>query len=129
MKKQYDAIVRGDASAWNYPYPGWCVPDQPQQNIRSCYRNEWAAYVFAQRWGGREGVDVKKLQRIVLTSGNPACAIEYARHISGANVRRLQDVVLRLGNASQMRRFALLVADADVDVLRNTAIVAEVMGV
>jgi hypothetical protein len=128
LQSQYNAILAGDASAYqHWVPPGYNRPGQPPvQGYGYGYRNEWVAYVFAKQWGGRKGVDIKRLQLIALHSDNAECAISFARDIQGANVKRFQSIVLQHGSAGQMRRFAEI-PGANRMWLENMAIVAEVM--
>lgn len=69
---------------------------------------------------------MRKLQLIVLRSGDAECAYEYARDVPGAQVRRLQKVVVDHGDATLMRKFSKL-SGADVQLLRSLVVVAEAM--
>jgi hypothetical protein len=84
--------------------------------------------MFAKAYGQRRGVDLKKLQGIILGTSNSGIIVEFAREVPGANVRRLQKRVVELGDPSAMRRFARSVPGAEVWRLEAYAAVAEVMG-
>ena len=87
----------------------------------------WAAYAFAKRWHGRKGVDLKKLQRIVLDWGSGECVYKFAMDVPGANVRRCQAVIMQDVEPEVMRLFAANVPGAYAPALENMALVAEVM--
>lgn len=88
----------------------------------------WSAYFFAKRWQGRS-IDLKKLQRIVLTFGSPKCIYMFARDVEGANLRRLAHALIERGDPKLMREFAdnIDVIEADSRFLTGMAAVAEVM--
>lgn len=126
QQSQYQSIVREDGSTdWAYPGPGsphWWMGNQVARS------NGWSALTFAKRWGRRDGVDLKRLQRIVLRSGDPDCAYQFARDVPGANVRRLQRVVVEGGDPRIMRAFAKNILGADVQHLEAMIMIGEVMG-
>lgn len=69
---------------------------------------EWAAYLFSKEWKSRTGYNPKRLQRIVIVSGNPEVAYLYARDVPGASVDKLEKVVVEAGDPRWMRTFAQL---------------------
>src|SRR5574343_1211762 len=71
------------------------------------------AWVFAREYGRKEGVDLKRLQAIVIKSKSPLYAYKFARDVPGVNVRRLQDVVIKYGSVHQMRVFAMNIPTAN----------------
>lgn len=87
----------------------------------------YGAYVFAKEFGGKEGVDIKRLQNMVIKACDPYTAYQYARNIPDANIRRLQDVVIRYGNPKLMRVFAENIPMANKGKLEAFAIIREVM--
>lgn len=122
--RQYQAIIGGDGSAWAYPGPGYWNG----VNFRGG-GNGWCALTFARMFGGRDDVDLKKLQLQVVRSGSPECAYEFARDVPGANVRRLQEVVIGAGDPAVMRAFAKNIRGADVRKIEAMLVIADVMGV
>jgi hypothetical protein len=88
----------------------------------------WAAWDFTKRWYGRRGVDVEKLQRVVLDWGSGECIYRFAMDVPGANVRRCQAAVMEDAEPGVMRLFAANVPGAYAPSLEALALVAEVMG-
>jgi len=123
LQSQYNQILQGNIPGhYEYGYGfGWPIGGAGSGAIG------WVAYLFAKEWSGREGVDLKKLQGIVLRSGDAECAWRFARDIPAANKRRLQTLVMQTGGANQMRKFAAHVPGADKQTLENLAIVSEIM--
>jgi hypothetical protein len=87
----------------------------------------WFAYGFAKRWHGRKGVDIKKLQRIVLDWGSGECVYKFAMDVPGANIKRCQAAIMEDVEPEIMRLFAANVPGAYAPALENMAIVAEAM--
>lgn len=85
-----------------------------------------SAYAFAQKFGGRKGVDLSRLQNIVIRSNHPYWAYRYARDIPGANVWRLSLVVMKYGSADLMHHFAENIPGANRQRLEAAAIIQEV---
>lgn len=65
-----------------------------------------AACIFAIRWQSRSGIDIKKLQKIVINSKDPYAAYDFAKYVKDANVKRLGEVIISNGDAELMRAFA-----------------------
>jgi len=100
--------------------------------VQWLYKNEGVgaaagAWMFAKEYGRREGVDLKRLQLIVIQSKSSEYAYKFARDVSGANIRRLQKVVIRYGTAKQMALFAQHVPGANKALLEAFILVKEVM--
>ncbi|MFA5202894.1 MAG: hypothetical protein WC708_00560 [Lentisphaeria bacterium] len=122
LQRQYQQVLLGQAESWFYPHPhafGW-----GRHNSSTA---EWQAYLFAKEWGNRIGVDLMRLQRIVIQSNDGECVYRYARDIDEANIRKLQRAVVRSGNPDAIRRFSLL-PKADKTWLERYLLIAEVLG-
>jgi hypothetical protein len=96
------------------------------------YKNERVgaaagAWLFAKEYGRRDGVDIKRLQFIILKSDSPEYAYKFARDIPGANIRRLQDVVIRYGTAHQLKVFAKNIPRANKGKLEAFILIKEIM--
>jgi len=119
VQRLYAAVLSGAASAWYWPHPqafSSGIVSGPQ----------WQAFLFARDWGGRDGVDLKRLEGIVARGPDPVCIVEFAKVIPSANVRRLQREVVARGQGGPMRSF-LSVKGANAEALRAAILVAEVM--
>lgn len=123
LRRQYLDIIRGDGANWYFPW-GWAGNGAGKVP----FGNAWAAFFFAKQWGGRDGVDVHRLQSIVCRAQNPEAAYRWAREMPGANVRRLQKVVTSYGSLELIRAFAQNVRGADRKFLEGLCIVKEVLG-
>lgn len=122
LQQAYSAVLRGAAGAWYWPHPvagGFGVPS-------SALYKQWQAYLFAKQWGGRGGVDLKRLEGIVARGPDPECIVLFAKEIRGVNVRRFQREVVARGEPESIRKF-MSVKGAHVESLRAVLIVAEVM--
>lgn len=87
---------------------------------------EWAAYHFCKQWRGRGGYDSKKLQRMVINSGNPRVAYLFARDVPGASLDKLEKTVVEAGDPYWMKEFAKL-PGARKKLLLDFAFLAETM--
>lgn len=128
QRRQYQDIIGGDGSAWAYPGPGFWL-GRGGASPRPWVGNGWCALAFARKFGGRDDVDLKRLQLQVIRSGDPKCAYEFARDVPGANVRRLQEVVITAGDPAVMRTFAKNIPGANVRRIEAMLVIADVMGV
>ncbi len=113
LLRQYQSILNGNGAVY-FLWP-------------SIGSNGQAALIFAKAYGRRKGVDIKRLQGIVLRASDPSFAIEFARDVPGANVKRFQRRVIELGDPRAMRRFARSVPGAEIPRLEAYALVAEIM--
>lgn len=108
------------------------IDDEFDWPATGCGRNgcslAWAAWAFAKKWHGRKGVDLKKLQRIVLDWGSGECVYRFAMDVPGANVKRCQAAVMKDVEPETMRLFAANVPGAYAPALEALALVVEVMG-
>jgi len=86
------------------------------------------ALTFAREWGGRSGIDVKRLEGIVVRGPVPEVIARYAKEVPGANLRRITRAVVRTGDVRAMRVLAG-VPGVDRAYLENAIVVAEVMAV
>mgnify|MGYP006958005027 CR=1 FL=1 len=128
LKRQYQAVLKLDAYHWMYPCPGWRAnPRYFNQQTRSGYDPAWGAWAFAKEWQNRQDVNIKRLQRIVIKSGNPYVAYAFARDVKEANVNRLQRLVIYSGDPDIMRIFANNIRGANQYLLNSLADVAEIM--
>lgn len=126
LQHQYNSIIRRAASSWFYPHPyagdGWSrIPSNQDR------QSAWQAYLFAKEWGGRAGVDVKRLEGLVCKGGDAECAYRFCMEVRGASVKRLQQVVILNGDARTIRKFAKNVPGANVPFLEAVILIAEVM--
>lgn len=127
LQHLYNETIRGRAGSWHYPHP--CAYDWGSRGGPSPARTSaWQAYLFAKEWHSRAGVDLKRLEGIVLRGGDAECVYRYVLDVPGASVRRAQRAVVACGAADVIRKFALNVPGADVQYLEAAIIVAEVMG-
>jgi hypothetical protein len=101
MVQHYQSILRQNP-CFMFPHP--CSYGQPIPR----WGIEWAAYHFCKQWRGRGGYDSKKLQRMVINSGNPQVACLFARDVPGASLDKLEKVVVEAGEPHWMREFAKL---------------------
>lgn len=108
----YQQILRGDDPDPWIPFRFYSNP--PKNTMGR------AAYNFARRWQSRD-IDIKRLQRIVIESGDPIAAYEFAKNVKEANVRRLGEVIIGHGSAELMRAFADNVPGAKASRLRDYA--------
>lgn len=123
MQQAYSAVLTGSAAAWYWPHPlagNWGKSSNASQW-------QWQAYLFAQQWSGRAGVDMKRLDGIVARGPDPDCIVRFAKEVRGVNVRRFQREVVTRGEPDAIRAF-MHVKEAHVESLRVVLIVAEVMG-
>ena len=122
LQRQYSEVLQGLASSWYYPHPmAWHgVPHGTPAN------HAWQAYLFAKEWGGRKGVDFKRLQRIVLRADNGECAYRFARDVKGANIKKLEATVIRSSDMDAIRKFSLL-PGANRQKLENIVLVAQIL--
>lgn len=81
---------------------------------------------FAKQWGGREGVDLKRLEGIVVRGPNPMHMVEFAAEIPGAGLRRIQLAVVAKGRPEAIRAL-MRVPGVRPESLENALLVAEVM--
>lgn len=127
MMQQYHEIMKRPTDGVNFMFPhpssGWT--NRRQRHPDDCGL-EWAAYHFCKRWRGRSGFNMRKLQRIVLDSGNPKAAYQFARDIKGACMDKLERMVVEAGDPKWMRLFATL-SGARRSMLENFAFIAETM--
>ena len=105
--RHYQEILReakiGRFHGVNHMWPHPCsYGRQPDGGV------EWAAYLFSKRWKSRTGYNLKRLQRIVILSGNAEVAYLFARDISGASLDKLEKVVVEAGDPKWMKLFANL---------------------
>lgn len=122
LQQAYSAVLRGATGAWYWTHPlagNWGVPPSARQW-------QWQAYLFAKQWGGRQGVDLKRLEGIVARGPDPDCIVLFAKEVRGVNVRRSQREVVARGEPDAIRRF-MSVKGANVESLKAVLIVAEVM--
>lgn len=126
--RQYQDIIGGDGSSWAYPGPGFWL-GRCGASPRPWVGTGWCALNFARKFGGRDDVDMKKLQLRVIRSGDPECAYQFARDVPGVNIRRLQKVVIEAGDPDIMRAFAKNVPGANVALIESLLVIADVMGV
>lgn len=119
VRKLYNAIVGGIEWSEEIYFKG--LKDRRYRRV--C----WGAYHFAKRWQGRGGFHMWKLQLIVIRSEDATCAYAFARDVRGAKVDRLQKVVIEHGSPQLMRDFACNVPGADVQHLKNLAMIGETM--
>ena len=87
----------------------------------------WGAYGCAKKYGSREGIDLKKLQLIVLKYGNADQLYKYARDIPSANVKRFQKALVEAGDHRLMKAFSDNIPGANQKYLQNLLIIMEVM--
>lgn len=128
LKRQYQAVLALDAYHWMYPCPGWkAKPRYFHQKTSYGYDPAWGAWAFAKEWQSRQDVDIKRLQRIVIKSGNPYIAYAFARDVKEANIKRLQQMVIYSGDPDIMRIFADNILGANQHLLRSMADIAEIM--
>lgn len=124
----YQKVLEGGAQSWFWPHPvanPWWSGRPPS---KSAAEDSWAwqAYLFAKEWQGREGVDLKRLERIVCAASDPQCMFLFARDVRGARVRRIERSVVRCGDPAAIRRFMRL-PGANRRSLERLLVVAEVM--
>jgi hypothetical protein len=130
LKRQYQAVLELDAHSWMYPGPGWSNKNYHKYNKNRTnwdYDPAWGAWAFAKEWQNRQDVDIKRLQRIVIKSGNPYVAYAFARDVKEANINRLQRLVIYSGDPDIMRIFANNIRGANQYLLNSLADVAEIM--
>jgi ribosome modulation factor len=123
LQRHYQLIINGSGSnydPWNPPFWG------PTTNSQWEHRNQWSAYMFAKRWSGRSGYDIKKLQLIVIKSNDAECAYMFAKDIKGANIKKLQKVVLENGTTKTLKKFSKL-PNVNKKLLENFIIIMEVL--
>lgn len=123
LQRQYHSVLGRGSSQLFWPHPHACHSWQrtAPPNLKA-----WQAYLFAKEWQGRDGVDVKRLQRMVLDGTDGECMFLFARDVRKANVRRLQEAVTRCGQTGPMRRFMNL-PGCDADHVRRCLLVAETL--
>lgn len=122
-QKLYSAVLTGTAGAWYWTHP--LAGNWGQRALAG--QHQWQAYLFAKQWGGRGGVDLKRLEGIVARGPDPDCMVRFAKDVRGVNVRRFQREVVARGEPGAIRAF-MSVRGAHVESLRAVLIVAEVMG-
>jgi hypothetical protein len=130
-------LTRRQLEEYNHILHGW-GPDYYPFNSRACYWNRcyysnqsangWAALFFARRWKSRN-INIRKLQQVVIASGDPRCAYEFARDVPEANIKKIQDMIVNSGNPEIIHKFAHDIKGADKQMLENALIIAEVLGV
>jgi len=72
--------------------------------------------------------DMKRLEEVVLLSGNSGCAYRFARDVNGADIAALQAVVLEVGYPYHAYQFARDVDGADVQALSQVVIAQGTLG-
>jgi hypothetical protein len=88
-----------------------------------------AAYGFAKQWGGRKGVDLKKLQHIVLKYGGAPVLYRYARDVPSANIKRFQKAIIETEDFKYVQLFADNIPKADQKILGNVLIILEIFDI
>lgn len=121
QRRLYDEILRGRM---------WC-PYASMFNIRSSGDPKFIAaheaYLFARIFGRKRGVDVKRLQRIVMNTFVPNLWYKFARDVEGANIKKLETLTIKYGEASLMKKFSLNIPKANREKLEAFIMIKEVM--
>ncbi len=119
VQRLYNHILSGSQSLMSYT-------DYRTRGLAEARQK--LALQFAREWGGRSGVDVKRLEGIVVRGPDAKVMAQYAKEVAGASVRRIQKAVVRSGDVRAMRVLAG-VKGADRAYLENAIVVAEVLSV
>lgn len=128
MMQQYQEILARPKDGPKHMYPHPCAWGYNHGRRRGWDDGlEWAAYHFCMRWGSRVGFNAKRLQRIVIESGNPEVAYKFARDVPGASIDKLERVVVEAGAPKWMWLYAKL-PGARRRVLEGFAFIAETHG-
>lgn len=103
----YEAVIRGEETRHYYNH-AWAGSWGSWSEVGAA----WQAALFAAEFGGRKGVDVGRLEDIVLEGGDVRCAYFFARRVRGADVGRLRRFVESSGHGPTIAMFLRHVPDA-----------------
>lgn len=121
MSKRIERYYRAVLEHWDLT--DWLFV-QTHYKMGRKMRSAYSALLFIRNWGGREGVDLARLQNIVAL--DPRCSYELARDFPWANVRKLEMTVIRKGSPELMRTFAANIRGARSEMLLEIALEREV---
>jgi hypothetical protein len=118
IRRRYQAILLRDSN--NYDH----ISSWSWKHNRNSHA--WAAYIFYKQFGGRNGVDFHRLQRMVL-KGPGELILLWARDIKGANLKKCHAAILEKGDPKMLRMYAEAIPGARKEELENMAVIKEVL--